>query len=271
MYKKLFEASQYISEQIESESIDFAIVLGSGLHALQKEVQNRITIPYKDIPHFPQTTVEGHSGNLIFGSIGNKKVLMMSGRFHFYEGYSMKEVTFPVRIFKLLNIPNIVVSNASGGVNPNYSVGDIVIIRDHINFFPEHPLRGENMSEFGPRFPDMSQAYDKDLMQIAFETAESAGIAYDTGVYLGIQGPSFETPSEYNMIKILGADAVGMSTVPEVIVARHQGMRVFAISIITDVGGKDLEIPVSHEEVLEAAQNAMPHVIEIVRGVITKS
>ncbi len=268
MLEAIIEASHYISEQISNETPDFAIILGSGLHALQNEVENKKVIPYQSIPHFPQTTVEGHTGKLIFGTIEGKKVLMMSGRFHYYEGYSMKEVTFPVRVFKLLNIPNIVVSNASGGVNPNFKVGDICIIRDHINFFPEHPLRGKNLDSFGPRFPDMSQAYDKRFREIAFQKAEEEGIDLQTGVYLGIQGPSFETPSEYNMIKILGADAVGMSTVPEVIVARHQGMRIFAISIITDVGGKDLEIPVSHEEVLEAAQNAMPSVIKIVKGVI---
>ncbi len=271
MLQKIIEASNFISETINKQSIDFAIILGSGLHSLQKEVENKTVIPYEQIPNFPKTTVEGHTGQLIFGTIEGKNVLMMSGRFHYYEGYSMKEVTFPIRVFHYLKIPNIVVSNASGGVNSSFKVGDIMLIKDHINFFPDHPLRGKNESQLGPRFPDMSQAYDKAFLKMADETAQKHQIDYKTGVYLGIQGPSFETPSEYNMIKILGADAVGMSTVPEVIVARHQGMRVFAISIITDVGGKDLEVPVSHEEVLEAAQNAMPNVVTLVKGVIANA
>ncbi len=268
MLTKIAEAASYIAAKLDQPTIDFAIVLGSGLHSLQKEVENKKIIAYQSIPNFPQTTVEGHSGKLIYGEIEGKKILMMSGRFHYYEGYSMQEVTFPMRVFHLLGIPNIIISNASGGVNPEFRVGDIMLIKDHINFFPDHPLRGKNESQLGPRFPDMSQAYDKAFLKMADETAQKHQIDYKTGVYLGIQGPSFETPSEYNMIKILGADAVGMSTVPEVIVARHQGMRVFAISIITDVGGKDLEVPVSHEEVLEAAQNAMPNVISLVRGVL---
>lgn len=270
MLEKIKEAADYIRSIISDAPIDFAIILGSGLGKLQDEVQSPIIIPYKDIPNFPQTTVEGHKGNLIFGKIGEKTVLMMSGRFHYYEGYSMQEVTFPVRVFGVLGIKNIVVSNASGGVNSDYKVGDIMMIRDHINFFPAHPLRGKNIDSLGPRFPDMSQAYDRGFLKIAIEEADKYNIYYNTGVYLGIQGPTFETPSEYNMIKILGADAVGMSTVPEVIVARHQSMRVFAISIITDVGGKDLEIPVSHEEVLAAANNAMPNVIQLVKAVISK-
>ncbi|CAG0905182.1 unnamed protein product, partial [Cyprideis torosa] len=249
------------SYNIIKDTPEYAIVLGSGLSKLQDEVEKIVTINYKDIPHFPQTTVQGHSGSLIYGTIEGKKVLMMSGRFHYYEGYSMKEVTFPFRVFKLLGIEKLIVSNASGGVNSSFNVGDIMLIKDHINFFPEHPLRGANLDEFGPRFPDMSQVYDKQMISIAQNYADNQGFTLRQGIYLGLQGPTFETPSEYEMIKKMGADAVGMSTVPEIIVARHQSMRCFAISIITDVGGKDLEVPVSHEEVLQAAQNAMPNVV----------
>lgn len=269
MYKNIKEASSYIRSKISSQP-DLAIVLGSGLGNLKNEIDTEIKIPYKEIPNFPRTTVLGHSGELIFGTLQGKKVLMMSGRFHYYEGYSMKEVTFPIRVFKDLGINKLILSNASGGVNKFFSPGDIMLIRDHINFFPEHPLRGKNLDKLGPRFPDMSEPYDREFLDILKSVANEKEIKIFEGVYLGLQGPTFETPAEYGMVKILGADAVGMSTVPEVIVAKHQGMRVAALSIITDLGGPDLQVPVSHEEVLNAANVAMPNVIQLVNGLVEK-
>ena len=193
---------------------------------------------------------------------------MMAGRFHYYEGYSMETVTFPIRVFKQLGIEKLILSNASGGVNPDYEVGDAVVIRDHINMMPEHPLRGKNQEELGPRFVDMSEPYDKKMIDFVLNFGKEKGIIVKQGVYLGLQGPTFETPSEYGMVRILGADCVGMSTVPEVIVAKHQRMRVFCISVITDLGGPEIAIPVSHEEVLNAANKATPQVIMLVKGLI---
>ncbi len=216
------------------------------------------------------STVEGHAGKLIFGKLGGKDILAMDGRFHFYEGYSMKEVTFPIRIMYELGIKTLFVSNASGGMNPNFKIGDLMIIDDHINFFPEHPLRGKNFPT-GPRFPDMHEAYDRKLRDMANEIAREKGIRVVHGVYLGTQGPTFETPAEYRMYHLLGADAVGMSTVPEVIVARHCGIRVFGISVITDLGGFDKPVEVSHEEVQQAANASQPLMCEIFREIIKRS
>ena len=216
------------------------------------------------------STVEGHAGKLIFGKLGGKDILAMDGRFHFYEGYSMKEVTFPIRIMYELGIKTLFVSNASGGMNPNFKIGDLMIIDDHINFFPEHPLRGKNFPT-GPRFPDMHEAYDRKLRDMADEIACEKGIRVVHGVYLGTQGPTFETPAEYRMYHLLGADAVGMSTVPEVIVARHCGIRVFGISVITDLGGFDKPVEVSHEEVQQAANASQPLMCEIFREIIKRS
>lgn len=267
MLEKIREAVQYI-QQFIPQTPEYAIVLGSGLGKLQNEVQDKIVIDYQDIPHFPKSTVVGHSGKLIFGKIEGKSVLMMAGRFHYYEGYPMEVVTFPIRVFKGLGIEKLILSNASGGVNPNYEVGDAVVIRDHINMMPEHPLRGKNIDELGPRFVDMSEAYDKKMCEFVVEYGAQNGIEVKQGVYMGLQGPTFETPSEYGMVRILGADCVGMSTVPEVIVAKHMSMRVFCISVITDLGGPEIAIPVSHEEVLNAANKAMPKIITLVRGLI---
>ena len=261
-------ATDFLRDKLTEGTPEFAIVLGSGLAKLKDEIEVIEVISYKEIPNFPQTTVAGHQGELIYGKLENKLVLLMAGRFHFYEVYSMQEVTFPFRIFHLLGIKNLIVSNASGGVNPDFHVGDVMVITDHINLFPEHPLRGKNLENFGPRFPEMSAAYDKEFIQKLKSVANAASIPIKEGVYLGLQGPTFETPAEYGMIRILGADAVGMSTVPEVIVARHQGMRVAALSVITDLGGPEIAIPVSHEEVLNAANIAMPNVIKLVRGLI---
>lgn len=247
-----------------------AIILGTGLGRLADEIVIEQEIPYSEIPHFPQSTVEGHSGKLLLGKLGGKDILAMQGRFHFYEGYSMREVTFPVRVMYELGIQTLFVSNAAGGTNPSFSVGDIMIITDHINFFPEHPLRGKNFPT-GPRFPDMHEAYDKNLIALADTIAQEKGIKVQHGVYLGTQGPTFETPAEYRMFARLGADAVGMSTIPEVIVANHCGIKVFGVSIITDLGGFDNPVEVSHEEVQVAANKVQPLMTDIMREMIKRS
>ena len=216
------------------------------------------------------STVEGHAGKLIFGSLGGKDVMAMEGRFHFYEGYSMKDVTLPVRVMYELGVKTLFVSNAAGGMDPNFKIGDLMVITDHINLFPEHPLRGTNIPT-GPRFPDMHEAYDKALVALAYTIAQEKGIRLVHGVYVGVQGPTFETPAEYRMYRRIGGDAVGMSTVPEVIVARHCGIRVFGISIITDLGIDGVPMPVSHEEVQAAAGKAQPLMTEIMREMIRRS
>lgn len=215
-----------------------AIILGTGLGQLATEITDSYEFSYSDIPNFPISTVEGHSGKLIFGKLGGKDIMAMQGRFHYYEGYSMKDVTFPIRVMYELGIKTLFVSNASGGMNPEFKIGDLMIITDHINFFPEHPLRGKNFPT-GPRFPDMHETYDHALIKEADQIAEEKGIRVMHGVYVGVQGPTFETPAEYKMYHRLGGDAVGMSTVPEVIVAHHCGIRTFGISIITDLGLED--------------------------------
>ncbi|MFL5765456.1 MAG: purine-nucleoside phosphorylase [Bacteroidia bacterium] len=255
-----------MSEQIKSTAAhiqskisfipEVGIILGTGLGGLVKEINIRHTIPYEEIPNFPVSTVEGHSGKLIFGELGGKNVIAMQGRFHYYEGYDMQQVTFPVRVMKLLGIQFLFVSNASGGVNPDFEIGDLMIINDHINFFPSNPLIGKNIKELGPRFPDMSEAYSKSLIAKGKKVAGAHNIKVQEGVYLGLSGPTFETPAEYRMVRILGADAVGMSTVPEVIVARHMDIPCFAMSIITDLGVPGKIVEVTHEEVQEVAAGA---------------
>ena len=244
-----------------------AVILGSGLGNLVNELTDTYEIAYKDIPHFPVSTVEGHSGRLIFGKLGRKDIMAMQGRFHYYEGYSMKEVTFPVRVMRELGIQTLFVSNAAGGTNPTLEIGDLMIITDHINFFPEHPLRGKNIS-YGPRFPDMSEAYDRTLIARAKEIASQKGITLREGIYIGTQGPTYETPAEYRMFAHWGADAVGMSTVPEVIVANHCGIRVFGMSVITDLGVEGKIVEVSHEDVQRAADAAQPRMTAIMREMI---
>ena len=244
--------------------------MGTGLGQLASEIIESYEFSYKDIPNFPISTVEGHAGKLIFGKLGDKDIMAMEGRFHFYEGYSMKEVTFPIRVMYELGIQTLFVSNASGGMNPKFKIGDLMVISDHINFFPEHPLHGSNFPT-GPRFPDMHAAYDHKLIALADSIADEKKIRLMHGTYVGVQGPTFETPAEYRMYHTLGGDAVGMSTVPEVIVARHCGIKVFGISVITDLGGFDVPTEVSHEEVQEAANNAQPVMTEIMREMIRRS
>lgn len=246
-----------------------AIVLGTGLGRLAAEIEIVNEFPYEQIPNFPVSTVEGHSGKLIFGHLGGKDVMALQGRFHFYEGYDMKQVTFPVRVMHELGITNLFVSNASGGMNPDFEIGDLMLITDHINFMPEHPLHGPNFPT-GPRFPDMHEAYDHTYLDLARQIAKEKGIRTVEGVYLATQGPTFETPAEYKMYRIFGADAVGMSTVPEVIVARHCGMRVFGISIITDLGVEGKIVEVSHEEVQRAANAVQPLMADIFREMIKR-
>jgi purine-nucleoside phosphorylase len=247
-----------------------AIVLGTGLGRLSEEIGKEVTIPYKDIPNFPVSTVEGHEGKLIFGKLGGKDIMAMEGRFHYYEGYSMKEVTFPIRIMRELGVKTLFVSNAAGGTNPSFRIGDLMIITDHINFMPENPLHGPNIPP-GPRFPDMSEAYDTELIELADRIAAEQCIKVKHGVYLATQGPTYETPSEYRMFARFGADAVGMSTVPEVIVARHCGIRCFGISIITDLGVNGKIVKVTHENVQKAANEAQPRMAAIMREMISRS
>jgi purine-nucleoside phosphorylase len=245
-----------------------AIILGTGLGELVNHIDIEKEIPYQHIPNFPVSTVEGHSGKLIFGKLGTKEILAMQGRFHYYEGYDMKQVTFPVRVMKQLGIKHLFVSNAAGGMNPAFAVGDLMIIRDHINLFPEHPLRGKNFEELGVRFPDMSEAYSKRLIDKALKIAADNNIKVQQGVYVGTQGPTFETPAEYKYFHTIGGDAVGMSTVPEVIVARHGGIEVFAISVITDLGVEGIVEKASHEEVQKAAAAAQPKMTLIMKKLV---
>lgn len=268
MLTKIQETADYLKARMHTMP-ETAIILGTGLGSLTTEITQKYEIPYEEIPNFPVSTVEGHSGKLIVGKLGNTEVIAMQGRFHFYEGYSMKEVTFPIRVMRELGIKQLFVSNASGGMNPSFEIGDLMIITDHINLFPEHPLRGKNI-EYGVRFPDMSEAYDRTLIQQAKEIALQKGFTVREGVYLGTQGPTFETPAEYRMFYRMGADAVGMSTVPEVIVARHCGIRVFGISVITDLGVEGKIVEVTHEEVQQAADAAQPRMTTIIRELINK-
>ena len=269
MLEKIQETATFLRSRIHTNP-KTAIILGTGLGKLAEETTDKYEISYQDIPNFPVSTVEGHSGKLIFGKLGDKDIMAMQGRFHFYEGYSMKEVTFPIRVMKELGIRTLFVSNAAGGMNQDFEIGDLMIITDHINFFPEHPLRGKNIP-YGPRFPDMSEAYSKELIQKADKIAEEKGIKVQHGIYIGTQGPTFETPAEYKMFHILGADAVGMSTVPEVIVAKHCGINVFGVSVITDLGVEGKIVEVSHEEVQKAADEAQPRMTTIMRELINRS
>ena len=266
MLEKIQETATFLREKMHT-SPETAIILGTGLGSLVHEITDKYEISYKDIPNFPVSTVEGHSGKLIFGKLRNKDIMAMQGRFHFYEGYSMKEVTFPVRVMRELGIKTLFVSNAAGGTNADFEIGDLMIIRDHINFFPEHPLHGKNI-EYGPRFPDMSEAYSKDLIDKALEIAKEKGIKVQQGVYIGTQGPTFETPAEYKMFHILGADAVGMSTVPEVIVANHCGMKVLGISCATNMAAGILAQPLNHLEVMETSERVKEKFINLMTNII---
>ncbi len=267
MIAKINEAVSFIKSKY-SETPVVGIVLGSGLGSFVGEIKIEKEIPYNEIPHFPISTVEGHSGKLILGELGGKKVIAMAGRFHFYEGYAPHEVVFPIRVMKYLGVKTLLLSNAAGGVNTDFKVGDLMIIKDHISQFTPNPLIGKNEKEFGPRFPDMSEPYSKALIDKAKLIAKNQSINIKEGVYLSVTGPTFETRAEYKMIHVLGADAVGMSTVQEVIVAVHMGLPCFAISVITDVGIREEENVITHEEVLEAAKDAEPKLTYIFKELV---
>lgn len=255
MWEKVQETVTFITNKIKQPPV-VGIVLGSGLGNLVEDIKIETVIPYSEIPNFPISTVAGHKGNLIFGYLGATYVVAMQGRFHYYEGYTMAQVTFPIRVMKYLGIQTLILSNASGGVNPSFKVGDIMLITDHINHFPEHPLRGINDERFGPRFVNMSAPYNKQLLDKAMVAAESLSIDLKKGIYFGLSGPTFETLSEYKMIRIVGGDCVGMSTVPEVIVARHMNLNCLGISVISDMGNEESIHEISHEEVLKAVNGS---------------
>ena len=264
--EQIKSTAEFIKKQV-SFAPEVGIILGTGLGGLVKEIEILHSIPYEKIPNMPVSTVEGHSGKLIFGKLGGKKVLAMQGRFHYYEGYSMHQVIFPVRVMKYLGIKNLFVSNASGGVNPDFEIGDLMIITDHINLMP-NPLIGKNENELGVRFPDMSEAYDKNLIAKAKEIAKKNKINVQQGVYVGLTGPTLETPAEYKYMRIIGGDTVGMSTTPEVIAAHQMGIPVFAMSIITDVGVEGRIVKTTHEDVQRAAEKAEPMMTMIMKEMI---
>ncbi|WP_404329173.1 purine-nucleoside phosphorylase [Mesobacillus maritimus] len=250
---KIKNAAEFLKDKF-NQPVQIGLILGSGLGILADEIENPVKIPYSDIPDFPVSTVEGHAGQLVFGTLNGVVVAAMQGRFHFYEGYSMDKVTFPVRVMKELGIEHLIVTNAAGGVNESFSPGDLMLISDHINNMGTNPLVGPNDAELGPRFPDLSEAYSKDLRKLARDTASRLDIAVQEGVYVGNSGPVYETPAEVRMLRILGGDAVGMSTVPEVIVARHSGMKVLGISCISNMAAGILDQPLSHDEVIETTE-----------------
>ncbi|MBS1575743.1 MAG: purine-nucleoside phosphorylase [Bacteroidetes bacterium] len=271
---QLKEAVDFIRRQF-SATPEVGIILGSGLGNFVHEIEVEKEIAYSDIPHFPVSTVQGHKGKLIFGNmpagrqgVSSKKIVCMAGRFHFYEGYDATQVVFPVRVMKQLGIKALLLSNAAGGVNPAFSVGDLMIITDHISFDTRNPLIGKNIDELGPRFPDMSEPYKKEFIQKAKSIAQAKNIKLQEGVYYGVTGPTFETRAEYKLVHILGGDAVGMSTVQECIAANHMGLPVFAMSVITDLGIREEENKITHEEVLQAAKEAEPHFATIFRELI---
>ena len=263
------QAADYIKSHtgIQPEA---GIILGTGLHGLVSEVVVADVIDYSTIPHFPVSTVETHTGKLILGHMGKRPVVVMQGRFHYYEGYSMQQVTMPVQVMKLLGVRQLFVSNASGGLNPAYKKGDLMVIADHINLLPENPLRGKNIDALGVRFPDMSEAYDRRLIEQARKVAAEQGLQIREGVYVAVQGPNLETPAEYRFLRIIGADAVGMSTVPEVIVARQMGMPVFAISVVTDLCYPGAIGKVEIKDIIAAAQKAEPDLKKLIKGMLAE-
>jgi purine-nucleoside phosphorylase len=269
LHNKIEAASRCIRDQLDG-SPEFGIILGTGLGGLAETIENPITIPYAEVPHFPQPRVLSHSGNMLIGNIGGKLVAAMEGRCHFYEGFSLEEITMPVRVMKALGIEKLIVSNAAGGINPQYDRGDLLLIEDHINLMGANPLIGSNDDRLGPRFPDMCRPYDARALQLAEAIALEEGIRTQRGVYLALTGPCLETRAEYRMLKTLGADAVGMSTVPEVIVAVHSGLRTFGISCITDMCLPDALEPVNIQEIIDVANRAEPKISLLVRRLIER-
>lgn len=269
LYAAIIEARDFVSKCADHKP-DGAIILGTGLGELAEKIEKSAVIPYGDIPHFPVSTVESHKGKLILGNLAGKRVVAMQGRFHYYEGYSMAQIAFPVRVMRLLGAGILVVSNACGSMNPQFKPGEIMVITDHINLLGDNPLRGVNDARLGPRFPDMFEVYDPELIRSAERVALAEGIALRKGVYASLAGPNLETGAEYRMLRILGADVVGMSTVPEVIAARHMGMRVLGLSVITDMGLADAMKPCSLDDVIQAASGAEPDLTKVIIGVVEK-
>ncbi len=267
LLQKIKEASDFIQKKTNFKPT-IGIILGSGLSDLVNQVQVHDSIAYKDIPHFPVSTVFGHPGKLVLGTLNGKNVAVLQGRFHFYEGYTMQEVTFPVRVLKYIGVETLLLTNASGGLNPSIKVGELMVITDHINLQITNPLIGRNEEELGPRFPDQHAVYDKNLIQHALNIAAKNKIKCHSGVYVSTPGPTFETPAEYKFMRIIGGDAVGMSTVPEAIVARHMNMKIFGVSVITDEGNPDTPVKVSHEEVLKAANEAEPKMTLLLKELV---
>ena len=267
MLKLIHNSVEYLKKVADFQP-EIGIILGTGLGGLVDEIEIEKSISYKDIPNFPVSTVEGHQGKLIFGLLGSKKVIAMQGRFHFYEGYTMSQIVFPIRVMKFLGITKLIVSNASGGVNPNFEIGDIMIINDHINLFPTNPLIGPNIEELGTRFPDMSDAYDPKLIALAQLVSNELNIKIVNGVYAGLTGPTLETPAEYSYIRKIGADAVGMSTVPEVIAARHMQIPCFGLSIITDLGVPGKIVKVTHQDVQNVASKSEQDLTKLIKKLL---
>ena len=270
MIEQINDAYAYISKKVGQFSPEVGLVLGTGLGGLVSDIKVSHEIPYNEIPHFPVSTVESHAGKLIFGKLGKKNIVAMQGRFHLYEGYTMQEIVFPIRVMKKLNIENILISNACGGMNPLFKKGDIIAIHDHINLLGGNPLVGANLDDFGPRFPDMSEPYNKDLIALADKIAIEHGFKLQHGVYVAVTGPCLETKAEYRFLKAVGADVVGMSTVPEVIVARHQGMNVLALGVITDECFPDALEEANVEDIIATAMEAEPRLTHVMKKVINQ-
>ncbi|HTL82690.1 MAG TPA: purine-nucleoside phosphorylase [Bacteroidia bacterium] len=270
MYDQIQSTANFIKEQAKNFVPETGIILGTGLGGLVEDIKAEFVFPYESIPGFPVSTVEGHSGKLIFGKLSGKNVMAMQGRFHFYEGYDMQKVVYPVRVMKYLGVKRLFVSNASGGVNPEFEIGDLMIINDHINLFPSNPLIGPNDKRFGPRFPDMSEPYDHAMIHLAKKIGREQNIKLQEGVYVGMSGPTFETPAEYKYVRNIGGDTVGMSTVPEVIVARHMSVPVFAISVITDLGVPGKIVEVTHEDVQKAAEISEKKMTQLMKEMIAR-
>ena len=268
MLQTIKNTANFIKEKTNF-SPEVGIILGTGLGGLVSEIEIQHSLPYNEIPNFPVSTVEGHSGRIIFGTLGGKNVIAMQGRFHFYEGYSIEKVTFPVRVMKFLGIKNLIVSNASGGVNPDYEVGDLMILEDHICLIP-NPLIGPNLDELGPRFPDMSETYNKEMIRMVEQISSENNIPVQKGVYIALTGPTLETPAEYKYMRIIGGDTVGMSTAPEVIVAHHMNIPCFAMSVITDLGVPGKIQKVTHEEIQKVSEVAEPKLTLIIKKLISK-
>lgn len=269
-YEKYVESANYIKGKMGDKNPKVAIILGSGLGVLSDEIQNKIIINYKNIPNFPVSTVDGHAGELIIGELGNKEIIAMNGRFHYYEGYDLKETTFPERVFKLLGIETLIITNAAGGVNTSYNAGEFMVINDYISFFADSVLRGPNLSEFGDRFPDMSETFDKDLSKKLKDVIKEKTGVVQEGVYAYMKGPTFETPAEIRALRILGADAVGMSTVPEAVVAHHCGIKNVAVSCITNMAAGVLDEKLSYDDVKNTAERVKIDFKEIIKEYIKR-